>query len=245
MKRWVLLGGALIAAVWLPYLYAELSNAPAEKKGRQVAEPEATDHTVVVEPGSSGHGADVEKPPTVPEPASEPAPEPLPALPTQALVPPQPAFEPPVRPSPEEQEHPAAVAAPAAATTGEETPPPPPPKPPGIAGPVDVLKHAYETQARDALWASDTEKRIGAMFGTKEVPAEMLTALSCRTAVCRVELRWTPADAQAFAGVHEHLSHDFSEIGIQPIAPADGESDHHQVDLYLARKGFTVSDLAK
>jgi len=239
MKRWVFVGGALIAAVWLPYLYAELSNAPAEKKGRQVAEPDATDHAVVAEPGSSGHGADVEKAPTVPEPA----PEPLPALPTQAAVPPQPPFEPSVRPGADEEQ---AHAAPAPPATGEETTPPaPPPKPPALAGPVDVLKHAYETQARDALWASDTEKRVGAMFGTKEVPADMLTAVSCRTAVCRLELRWTTADAQAFVGVHERLSHDFSEVGIQPIAPADGESDHHQVDLYLARKGFTVSDLAK
>jgi hypothetical protein len=238
MKRWVFLGGTLIAAVWLPYLYAELSSAPAEKKGRQIAEPEAIEHPAVAEPGTSGHGGDVEKAPAAPEPS----PEPEPALPTQVAVPPQPAFEQSVRPAEGEKE-PSAAVAPAA---GDETiPPPPPAKPPSMAGPVDVLKHAYETQARDALWASDTEKRIGAMFGTKEVPAEMLTAASCRTAVCRIELRWTTADAAAFLGVHEHLSQDFSEIGIQPIAPADGESEHHQVDLYLARKGFTVSDLAK
>lgn len=227
MKRWLILGGTLIAAVWLPYLYAELSSAPAEKKGRQVAEPEAIEHTVGADTETSGRGADVEKAPAAPQPA----PEPEPPLPTQAAVPPQPAFEQSVRPSVD--------------GGPEPTPAPPPAKPPSMAGPIDVLKHAYETQARDALWASDTEKRIGALFGTKEVPAEMLTAASCRTAVCRVELRWTPADAAAFLGVHEHLSRDFGEIGIQPIAPADGESEHHQVDLYLARKGFTVSDLAK
>jgi hypothetical protein len=246
MKRWVFLGGTLIAAVWLPYLYAELSSAPAEKKGRQVAEPDATEHAVVAEPGSSGHSADVDKPPTAPEPTPEPAPEPepTPPLPTQPAVPPQPAFEQSVRPSAEQgPEQAAPGAAPVVPGAGEE--PPPPPKPPGMAGPIDVLKHAYETQARDALWASDTEKRIGAMFGTKEVPAEMLTAASCRTAVCRIELRWTTADAQAFLGVHERLSHDFSEIGIQPIPAAEDEPDHHRVDLYLARKGFTVSDLAK
>jgi hypothetical protein len=245
MKRWVFLGGTLIAAVWLPYLYAELSSAPAEKKGRQVAEPEAAEHVVVAEPGSSGHGGDIEKRPAVPEPTPEPAAEPEPPLPTQAAVPPQPAFEESVRPGSDQgPQHAAPGAAPVDPGAGEETPPPPP-KPPEMAGPVDVLKHAYETQARDALWASDTEKRIAAMFGTKEVPAEMLTAASCRTAVCRVELRWTSADAQAFLGVHEHLSHDFSNIGIQPMSAADDEPDHHRVDLYLARKGFTVSDLAK
>jgi len=242
MKRWVFLGGTLIAAVWLPYLYAELSSAPAEKKGRQVAESEATEQPVAADPGTSGHAGDVEKPPTLPEPAPEP--EPTPPLPTQAAAPPQPAFEQSVRPSADEgPEHAAPAAAPGAPGPGEETRPPP--KPPGMAGPIDVLKHAYETQARDALWASDTEKRIGAMFGTKEVPAEMLTAASCRTAVCRIELRWTTADAEAFLGVHERLSHDFSEIGIQPIPAAEDEPDQHRVDLYLARKGFTVSDLAK
>ena len=240
MKRWVFLGVTLIAAVWLPYLYAELSSAPAEKKGRPVAEPEPTEHAVVSDTSPSGRGGDVEKPPSVPEPASEPEPP----LPTQAAVPPQPAFEQSVRPGAEQgQDQAAPAAAPVAPVDGGATPPPA--KPPGASGPIDVLKHAYETQARDALWASDTEKRIGAMFGTKEVPAEMLTGASCRTAVCRIELRWTPADAQAFTGVHEHLSRDFGEIGIQPIAPADGESEHHRVDLYLARKGFTVSDLAK
>jgi hypothetical protein len=234
MKRWVVLGGTLIAAVWLPYLYAELSSAPAEKKGRQVAEPEAIEHVMPADPGGA-----VEKPPTPPEPA----PEPEPALPTQAEVPPQPAFEPPVRPSAEEAHEPAAPAAPAA---GEETTPTEPvAKPPSMAGPIDVLKHAYETQARDALWASDTEARIGTMFGSKEAPAEMLTAASCRTAVCRIELRWTTANAELFAGVHERLSRDFGEIGIQPIVPAADATDSHQVDLYLARKGFTVSDLAK
>jgi hypothetical protein len=244
MKRWVVVGATLIAAVWLPYLYAELSSAPAERKGRQVAEPEATEHAVVNDTGSSGHGGDVEKPPTVPE--SPPEPEPMPALPTQAAVPPQPAFERSVRPGAEDGQGPAApAAAPVAPVDGGAATAPPPPKPPGMAGPIDVLKHAYETQARDALWATDTEKRIGAMFGTKDVPAEMLTGASCRTAVCRIELRWTAADAQAFLGVHEHLSREFGEIGMQPIAPADDESDQHRVDLYLARKGFTVSDLAK
>jgi hypothetical protein len=234
MKRWLVLGGTLIAAVWLPYLYAELSNAPAEKKGRQVAEPESAEHVAPVD--VAGRGAAVEKPPT-PPPAPEPAPEPEAQLPTQAAVPPQPAFERSVRPSTDEtQEH---------AVPGDETAPSPPAKPPSMAGPIDVLKHAYETQARDALWASDTERRIGTMFGTKEAPAEMLAGTSCRTAVCRIELRWTSADAEAFLGVHERLSREFGDIGIQPIAPADSESDSHQVDLYLARKGFTVSDLAK
>ena len=88
--------------------------------------------------------------------------------------------------------------------------------------------------------------RIGALFGGADVPAEMLQNASCRKAVCRLQLRWTRERAAAYVSVYQSLHQEFGpEVGVDPIGELDSDDGHQQVDLYVARKGYTVADLAK
>jgi hypothetical protein len=251
MKRWLVLGGTLMLAAWLPYVYAELSNAPAEKKSRSTADAvvESPLEPATVEPERAaadtdlaGEGSDVAT--AIPPPPARPAP----VIPAQPVIPPQPSFAPPEKSlvaAPEASEAAGAALPGEQAKTAEAERNAAPKAPPGAVGPVEILRKAYETQPRDALWADDAQTRIGAIFSTKDVPGEMLQGASCGRAVCRVQVRWTSAHAEAFIGLHERLGQEFEgDVSIHPLPPVEGEPDTHQVDLYLVRKGYTVSDLA-
>jgi len=188
-----------------------------------------------------------------------------------AQAPAEPA-EPPAEPAAaaqtaEDQAHPAAPVAPGepGATAQPPTPAAPPaegvaevpdegegeeevegePEPPTSSGPVAVLRQAFERQPRDALWASDTEHKLRGLFGTTDVPAELLSETSCRSSVCRVDMKWTPEQATAYVGVYEASTRlSGTELAVEPV----GEADEHgalPVHLYLTRRGYTMADLAR
>lgn len=243
MQRWVMLGGALMLAAWLPFVYAELSSEPVTTKARPIYGLDKDNAPV-----AAGPSADSDKP-AEPAPTAEAAPVPAepasPAVPVEAVPAPHPVA---TAPAPSGEVAPSASARPdsaAPAPASAEHTEAAEPEAPSAAGPVDALKHAYETQPRDALWASDTEARVGALFGSKEIPAEMLKNASCRRAVCRVKLNWSAETAPGFVALNQRIAPEFGpELAIAPIASHDGE-DVREVDLYLLRKGFTVADLAK
>ena len=248
MKKWALIGGGLMLLAWSPWLYAELTSEPAEKKVRELPHDDPSVQTPVV---VAAPVAEAPKPepaqPAEPEPAAEaePAAEPeqVPAdqgvvvLPPDKLEAPEPGepSEPGEPGDPELDQETDEVA------TAEQDEVPPP----VAEGPTDVLQHAFETQPRDALWAKDAEARIAGLFGTADVPAEMLQSATCRKAVCRVEVRWTRERAPAFVSVFQAAKLGFgSAAGVLPQGTTDDEG-HQQVDLYLSRKGYTVADLMK
>jgi hypothetical protein len=121
----------------------------------------------------------------------------------------------------------------------------PDPTPPTPSGPAEALKQAYDQQPRDPLWAADAEGKISALFGTDEVPGDLLRSASCRKAVCRVELRWTTAHATAYVNAYEAAQQLLGgEVGVEPVgAPSD--KGEQLVNLYLTRKGYTVADLSR
>jgi TldD protein len=124
----------------------------------------------------------------------------------------------------------------------EEEPAPPP----VASGATAVLKQAYETQPRDALWAKDTEAKIAALFHQDDVPADMLERASCRRAVCRVDVRWKREHAAQYVSVFQAVREQFgSELAVEPVGQLDEAAGQQQVHLYLARKGYTASDLSQ
>jgi hypothetical protein len=231
MKRWLTVGGLLMLAAWLPYLVAELHSDPAEKRGRVVAESDGTDS---LPSAVAGAAAEV---PTAPMVREEPQ---VPAQPN-----PQPAAAPSARApaEPSRREAPSAPAHGDPEATADEAEPEAPP--PSASGPTELLKHAYETQPRDPLWAKDAESKITGLFAAKEMPADMLQAATCRRAVCRVQLHWTSEHAAAFLRVHQGIIQEFgTDLAISPLAEEEGEASR-RVDLYLVRKGYTLADFGK
>ncbi len=247
MKRWLKIGGALLLLAWAPFIYKELTSEPAEKKGRELPSPDADDdealHGDHAPSGAAGGPAEVEAPPQAePAPAPEPAPEPAAAEAPAAEPPagearlakppidPELAAEPEPEPAAEDDEE------------AEEEPVPPP----VASGPTAVMKQAYETQPRDALWAKDTEARIMQLFAHDDVPQGMLERASCRRAVCRVDVRWKRDTAAQYVGVSQAMREQFGgEVAVEPVGQLDEAAGQQQVHLYVLRKGYTASDLSK
>jgi len=240
VKKWLAIGGGLLLVVWAPFIYAELTSEPAEKKTRELPDATEEEPTVAME-GKPVAGAAADKTAVAAavdpkEEVDEPA-EPAAAAPEQ---PDEVAAQPAEQPEP--------VAAPAEQDelgdedeeAHEEDAPPP-----VASGPTAQLKQAYETEPRDALWATDTERRIAAVFTGEDLPEGMLQRASCRRAVCSLEVRWTRDHATQYVGAFQTLHEQFgSEIGVEPVGTPDDEGQQ-VVQLYLLRKGYTAADLAK
>jgi hypothetical protein len=232
MKKWLTIGGVLMLLAWSPFLWKELTSSPAEKKGRDLPD-------VAADPeGAAGAAA-----PAEPEPAAEPEGPAEPEKPAAAIDPNAKPAELGAKAAKPEPVQPGEAEA--ADNPDEEDQGEGPPPPVQASGPADVLKDAFDKQTRDALWAKDSEARIGAMFGG-DVPTEMLQNASCRKAVCRLQLRWTRERAEAYVSVYQSLHQQFGpEVGVEPIGEPDADDGHQEVDIYVARKGYTLADLAK
>lgn len=255
MKRWLKLGAVLMALAWLPFLYAELTSEEAERKDRALPSEDEAEGTAEMRPvaeegvGTSGHAAE---PPAEPDqpPAAPAAATPTPSDPAQAAQAPAAPAAAPVAPG-----EPGATAQPPAAEAEEvaeaegeavaEEEAEGEPEPPTASGPVAVLRQAFERQPRDALWAGDTEHKLRGLFGTTDVPAELLSEASCRSSVCRVDVKWTSEHATAYVGVYEASTRlSGAELGIEPVGEAD-EHGAQRVQLYVTRQGYTMADLAR
>lgn len=231
-RKWLTIGGVLMLLMWAPFLWKELTSSPAEKKGRDLPSED-----VAADPEGAAGSAE----PAEPEPAAEPEAPAEPEKPAAADPNAKPA-EPGTKAAKPEPGQPGEAEA---DNPDEEEQGEGPPPPVQATGPTDVLKDAFDKQTRDALWAKDSEARISAMFGG-DVPAEMLQNASCRKAVCRLQLRWTRDRAEAYVSVYQSLHQQFGpEVGVEPIGEADADDGHQEVDVYVARKGYTIADLAK
>jgi hypothetical protein len=229
MTKWLKIGGALILLLWLPFLYAELTSAPLEKKGRALPSEDPSAEPVA------------EPRPGEPE---EPAAEAKPEEQKPAAAAPEPALQKTAEPPSEEPTPSPAAGEPSDEAQADDKAAEEPPPPPTAAGPAAVLKHAFETQPRDPLWAGDSERKLKALVGG-DVPAELLQSATCRNAVCKIELRWTADRAAAYVSFYEAAHKQLGgEVGVEPQGTPD-DKGLARVDLYLARKGYTVADLSK
>jgi hypothetical protein len=247
VKRWLKIGGALLLLAWAPFVYQELTSEPAEKKERALPGADAADDEVLagahVPKGTlAGTSAEVEAPG---QPAAEPEPAPEPAAaPEQPAAEPSPAEARIAKPAAEPEAEPEPVPEPAAEGNEEAEEEPAPP--PVASGPTAVMKQAYETQPRDALWAKDTEARVAQLFGQDDVPQGMLERASCRRAVCRVDVRWKRDTAAQYVSAFQAIREQFAgEVAVEPVGQLDEATGQQQVHLYVLRKGYTASDLSK
>lgn len=254
MRKWLKIGAAVMLLAWLPFVYAELTSSPAEKKARELPSDELEDTETAVgaahAPGAGEHEHAEQAPAEEPAPA-EPAPVPaeegkdqpaeaahegedeVAAAPTPSPVPAAPPDE-------------AVPAEPDPADEGDEEAEEEAAPPPVASGPTAVFKHAYETEPRDALWAADTEARIAAVFRGEDVPAGMLEKASCRRAVCKLDIRWTRDHAAQYVSVYQTMREQFgNELAVEPVGELDEEAGQQLVHLYVPRKGYTASDLSR
>lgn len=236
MNKWVLLAGGAVMLAWGPFLYAELTSEPAERKARDLPSEEAeseegaTPVAVLEEEEEETEEPTVEAPslPTVAAaelPAAEPAPEPEP----------QEHFEPEEHEAEEHeaQEHEAEEG------EGEEPAPAPPPPP---SGPALALKNTFETETRDSLWASEVERRLGQVFQAEDMPEDMFQQANCRRTVCRVELSWSASNAESYMRAYASVVQEFgSQLGVEPVGGAD-EDGIQKVNMYFLRQGYSLAE---
>jgi len=226
MNRWVKLGGAVLLLAWAPFLYAELTSDPHEKKDRELKDLEEPDPNAVAT-AAAGTTAEAEE-----EAEEKVAGK---ALPEQAEDPENPKLEPAAA---EE------LAEPDNEPTGAAVQDAPLPK---SLGPVAQLKAAFESEPRDALWAKDAETKIAALFTGEDIPESLFDKSACQKTVCRVEVTWSQENAAPYLDAVEELHKAFNnDFAVDPQAPADKEGeDALAVHVYVMRKGYTVADLSK
>jgi hypothetical protein len=257
VKRWLAIGAGLLLVVWAPFIYAELTSEPAEKKLRDLPSVAGDEQPVPVpvieaqdeqaatrvdeapgataDPTAEDENADEAEEADELELAADESVVEAPADPVPA-APPQPVAEQPEHDDPGEHEE---VAGSDDEAQEEDAPPP------LASGPTAQLKQAYETEPRDALWATDTERRIASVFSSEDVPEGMLARASCRRAVCSLELHWSRDHATQYIGAFQALYEHFgTEIGVEPVGTIDDEG-RQTVHLYVLRKGYTAADVAR
>jgi hypothetical protein len=225
MNRWVKVGGAVLLLAWAPFLYAELTSDPQEKKDRVLPEDQDPDE-VAVEPAAEPEDEADEKEETVKAPEPPPAAEEIEPAAADELA------------EVEAEEPAAAEAAP----------------PPAKAGPVPAMRSAFDSEPRDALWAKDTEAKIASMLTGGDMPDAFFEKAACQKTVCRVDVRWSQENAAPYLDAYEELHQAFgTDIAVDPQAPeaappaepANGEQLALAVHVYVMRKGYTLADIAK
>jgi len=228
MNRWVKVGGTVLLLAWTPFLYAELTSDPLEKKDREIPDQVDPDPNAVVAAPAAGNGEDEE--------AAEAPDEEKVAM-----------KAPPAQKEPGEGVEPAAadeLAEPDNEPTGAAAQDAPPPK---AQGPVAALKSAFESEPRDALWAKDAEAKISGVFAGEDIPESLFDKSTCQKTVCRVDYTWSQENAAPYLDTVEELHRAFgADFAVEPQAPANKEGeDAMAVHVYVMRKGYTVADLNK
>jgi hypothetical protein len=193
------------------------------------AEPEAEELAATAP--DTDQPAAAPTPPTSPEPHEPHEPHEPTEEPHEPAEPP--ANAPSAEPAPPPQAPPAEQAAPTAA---DQIPAP------ERTGPVEELKAAFESEPRDSN-ATEAESAIQAAFRRPEVPSGLVKSVLCRTSVCKVETRWTPAGAAGFMGAFMNLvaspegasNRMFGpEIAVAPEGAPDTNGER-SIDVYLKR----------
>jgi hypothetical protein len=113
-------------------------------------------------------------------------------------------------------------------------------QPPQRSGPVDKLKHAFETEPRDSN-AQKTESTVAAVFQHPDVPAALFKSVLCRQSVCRVAVNWSPDRVMGYMAAAMRLFTDFGpEIGFDPVGEVDAEN-RQEVHFYVARRDASAA----
>jgi hypothetical protein len=102
-------------------------------------------------------------------------------------------------------------------------------------GPVDQLRARYDEDSRDSA-AGPAEQRIRDLFGTSQVPAELLRRVICTQRVCKLELRWSRERHNAYVIVMMSLVGDFSQELAADTPGADLGGGVHPIEVFVSRE---------
>jgi hypothetical protein len=99
-------------------------------------------------------------------------------------------------------------------------------------------QRAFEREGRDARWANEMEQAVRHAYPTNEGVDARLVGAECRGTLCRLEFRYTSAEARV-----PHLSvlsQQFPELPSAAYTYPDERKVHDRAVIYLARQGATL-----
>lgn len=251
MSKWVVVGGGILALLWAPFVYKELTReslstaedgiASADDDELEEDEPIAVAALPTAEPPAEAP-APVEPPPS-------PEPEELPPAPEAAPVADAPPAPPPPAGRADDEEDDVAAQEPeqgAAAEEGDETPSEPPRPPPQIpeSGPYTAVKGVFESETRDSLWASERERTLAAELVAEGFSEQAVGEVACRRTLCRFEVMMTAEDLPPLMRLAAGLR---SASGNQGLAVSASEQveDKSRVMVYMPRRGYSLDEVAQ
>jgi hypothetical protein len=227
MKRWLVLGGVVVAVVWGPYVYTELTRSPERGRGRHhhafgvfASDDEET-------AGAGGEGADQAEPEKTDEDKDKAKDkekdkdkDKAKADEKEKAKAEDPAKAEPAKPSDSEND------------TEDE------PRPTWPSDQLAAFRKALDAETRDGYWAGDQETKLRALFTHAGVSDDSLGEITCRKTVCRIVFHLTDLDSEAenklFKSVQEELG-----AGGAPIA-LDAKYDGTIAALYVLRQGYKL-----
>jgi hypothetical protein len=99
-------------------------------------------------------------------------------------------------------------------------------------------QRAFEHEGRDARWASDMEQTVRHAYPTNEGVDARLVGVECRGTLCRLEFRYTSAEARVpHLGM---LSQQFPDLPSAAYTYPEERKVHDRAVIYLARQGATL-----
>lgn len=247
MRRWLTLGALVLLAAWAPFLYAELTSERVAQKDAPVAsdpfdqptdDPElavAGGEAQAAAPGADDEGEEADED----EQAAEAE-----ATPDDERV--EESGEAHAVATPESAKAAEAVAPTTPSAPREEDDDEPAPVPPqGSSHATVVLRRAFESEPRDALWAREAEASLLQIFSGAQVPSSAIHAARCQKTVCKLDLVWSAEYADAYLMAYETVRQRFgNDVGVQP-AGSGNYDDEMRLDLYVPRQGYTLADLSR
>jgi hypothetical protein len=236
MKRWLVLGLVGLALAWGPYLYSELVSSPVRVHGK-------TPHG----PRFLGATDDSEEEATEPEPEAEEPEQPAAEKAALTAEPKTKAADAPGDTAPglvKKAAEPAGLekhgAEPSAQKPGEQGEPgsPDEPEPPTL--PAELLpafRKVFEAEPRDAFWANDEELKVHALFKDAGGSPDALSAVVCRTTVCRVTFTPDELETESLTKLYLSLRARYAgSLALEAKPGAVGE----RATLFVLRAGYKL-----
>ena len=205
-----------MGVAWGPYVYSELTRRPIAQRATQVSPLMA---------------ADVGAPAPRPAPNQQPRPVPMPLSAAPKPVPVRPvAFK--AEPTP------AAASPPAPAETPEDKEPRVQPAERADTRELALaFRKAFDSEPRDAFWASDEEPRLAHLLQGFGLPEGAIAEVACRKSVCRVSFTKFELDSELETKLSAKVADEFNHGAA--FEPRNPDSEEH-APLYVLRAGYKL-----
>ena len=221
MRRWLALGAVGLAVAWGPFVYSELARRPSKAQSDSPRHIEAaslfddsTPPTAANERFESKTAAATQP---EPEPTPAPAAVPVPTIPVTAAPP-----EEPVAADTESNDAVNDSLVDPAALPLEF---------------VTAFRAEFDSQTRDAFWASEEEPRFKQHFSAVGVPDGMITEVACRKSVCRAVFGALDLDKEIEQKLYARLRENYGNKLTLDVREIEGGG---RAALYILRPGYKL-----